>query len=414
MEARKPDLIGIGAGPANLFMFIQAKLHNPAKEIIIFEKYEAYQRSHHLEIDPKSYYGTHPDPAFQELIKSFDSKIRTNDLEAKLKAFAEKIGILIVYSEVKDCEALAAEFPEAKRIISASGARGITRRQIFNDELRDQESLQHIAEIKYSAQGTTYPFNTVFQYIPVSCHVKHFTIEHVGHKGEDGTTPVTVRFFISKDEFEAMKEARGKTSYKLSGDDPIPPMLRATIENWLIARAGIKNETRVEDSERITVTELGIYCAKEFVKTAHGKEWLLLGDEKFGVPFFRSLNNAFLCATQMAVAVAFDQPLDKYLAFAENLATTQIKLARQKSQGIHVLEKSREIASGKLPWVGTTKAGVVAVSIFTPTIGIDVKRNMRARNAAAQAAVLPDNYEDDSSLESTKDTSPQSQKCLVM
>jgi hypothetical protein len=385
--------VGLGAGPANLFMYIQAKLYNPELEVVIYERYEEYKRSHLLIINPKSFKGMHPDKRFQAMIKSFGEKIRTNDLEGKLKEFALNLGIKIIYEKVEDCEKIAAKHPDATTMVSACGARGLARQQLFNDELRDKKNLQHIAEIKYSVTGRTKPLNALMQAIPASCHVNHFTIEHIGSEHE-GTTPITIRFFISPEEYAQMEKARGATFFTLKSND-ISPLLKASIENWLLLRGSMAKEVRLENSERITVTNLGIYASKAFVKTQfsdtpHAKKVVLMGDEAFGVPYFRSMNNAILCSSVLAKAIAVDGPLDEYVKFVDMLATSEIKAARNKAKGLHVLEIGRDLMSGKLPLIGTTRVSLASVSLFTPTIRMKDKQVMQARNKAALAVIVAD------------------------
>lgn len=381
---RSPDVIAIGAGPASLWSLIQAKLKNPRLDILIFEKRKEYARKHLLTIDKSSFKGAHDDPAFRDLYESFGTHIRTNELEAQLKEFATKLGINIEYQEIKDVEDLMAHYPDTKVFVGAAGRRDVMRQQIFKDEMREDSNLEHIAEIKYDVAGTTRGLYPIMEKVPLECHVKHLTEEKVGRE-KDGTTPVTLRFFINDDEYEQMQEARGGEYFTLNDEDKIPPMLKATIDNWLNARYKLAEEVRVVDSERITVTELGVYASKEFVKKNDRNQYcVLLGDAAFGVPFFRALNNALLCGSFLADCLALNKPLQEYVTFIEGLAASEIQSAKLKATGIDTVETFVKLGRGTLPVIGESSLTQASVKLFTPTLKRDVKRDCVERNALAK------------------------------
>lgn len=381
---RTPDVIGIGAGPANLWCLIQAKLKNPNLDILIFEKRTEYARKHLLTINPSSFQRAHKNTGFTNMYQSFGTHIRTNELEARLKEFALGMGIKIEYTEITDVEKLAADYPDTKYFVGAAGRRGIMRKQIFKDEMLEDTKLEYIAEIKYDVLGATRGLSNFWEILPLECHVKHMTEEKVG-KEKDGTTPVTLRFFIDEDEYEQLSEARGGEYFTLNDADKIPAMLKATIDNWLNARFKLTEEVRVTDSERITVTELGVYASKEFVKMNEQQQnFILLGDEAFGVPFFRSLNNALLCGTELSEYLAYDKPLKQYAEYAYSLAISEIKSARLKAHAIDTADVFVSLGRGKLPLLGESAVTRASVRLFTPTLKSEVKADCRQRNAEAR------------------------------
>lgn len=382
---RTPDVIGVGAGPGDLWCLIQAKLKNPDLDILIFEKRQEYARKHLLTINPDSFqHAFKKNAAFVELYESFGTHIRTNELEARMKEFALGLGIRIEYQEITDVEKLAAAYPDTKHFVGAAGRRGVMRRQIFKDEMLEDTKLEFIAEIKYDVVGATRGLYSIMEKVPLECHVQHLTDEKVG-KEKDGTTPVTLRFFVDEEEYEQMSDARGGEFLTLEDTDKIPVMLKATIDNWLNARFKLADEVRVDGSERITVTELGVYASKEFVKTNNkGQHFILLGDEAFGVPFFRSLNNALLCGTELSDCLAYDKPLKQYAEYVYGLATSEIKSARLKATAIDSADLFVSLGRGKLPLLGESSVTRASVRLFTPTLKADVKADCRDRNALAK------------------------------
>ncbi|QRN04732.1 hypothetical protein GH742_13165 [Legionella sp. MW5194] len=55
-----PDILVIGAGPIGLLSAIEAKLHNPEAEVVIFERNKEYTRHHTLLVDRRAFNGSHP------------------------------------------------------------------------------------------------------------------------------------------------------------------------------------------------------------------------------------------------------------------------------------------------------------------------------------------------------------------
>jgi hypothetical protein len=105
-----PDVIFIGGGPVGLWTAIQTKIYNPSANIIVFEKYSTYQRSHVLLLSKASFknkirdYATDKKGAddFRNMIAKFEKVIRTNDLETRLIEFAKTLGVQIVI-EISNC-----------------------------------------------------------------------------------------------------------------------------------------------------------------------------------------------------------------------------------------------------------------------------------------------------------------------
>lgn len=295
-----PDVVIVGAGPISLLTAIQAALEGV--RILLIEKRTTYLRSHALALNPDSFPKDHPNAEFQALINSVVGKTRTNVLEERLLQFALKIGVQIEYSEVTDCEQLARRFPDVKVIVGADGSRSIVRKQIFNDELQIDEMLQHTVEVKYSVHGDAHGLSKIWEMPKATAQAKHLIFELIGRRGEDGTTPVSIRIFVSESEYNAMSEATARTPFKL--DDPrIGDHIRRSIQAWLEARAAYADEVRVEGSELVSVTRLPLYASKDAAKIAYGKSWLLVGDAFMGLPYLRGANAGALCSTPAARAI---------------------------------------------------------------------------------------------------------------
>jgi hypothetical protein len=303
-----PQIIFIGAGPVGLFTAIQVKLHDPKLDIVMFEKYEEYQRKHVLLIEESSYDGSHQDQRFQEMLAKLIGPVRTNELETQLLSFARSIGISIVYRNITSVEELAKQFPETTIFIGSDGSHSIVRKQIFNDEMEEYQDLQYVVELKYEVNGNTRPLNSLSELLPAMTQTFHFAAEHVG-KERDGVTPITVRFFIDKTTFDELK-AKGvtfKNPLKLNdvhaNDSLNLRKLIDSIRAWLITRQDLVNENWIEGSVKITAINLAVYKSKYFALESKDKQWFLVGDAALAVPYFRALNAGLLSGTQLAKLV---------------------------------------------------------------------------------------------------------------
>lgn len=312
-RAIQPEVIIIGAGPVGLMTAIQIKLLDPEKQILMLEKYPDYQRKHSLLLDKNAFSNAHPHPELQQIIKELPTKVRTNELENKLLAFAKKIGIEIHYQALTDCKTLIDNYKNTPIVIGADGSHSIIRKQIFHDEYQFYYDMQYLAEIKYDVKGKAHPLNTL-EKIAATHFEHHFPTEFIGEPTND-ITPVAIRFLINEDTYEKMKEATFKNPYTLTQQDKIDKALFESINAWLIAREDMRNEEKINGSERITTTHLPCYASKSFTKEQAGKTWFLVGDAAIGMPYFRGMRNGIKASIKLAHAIHAN---DHHLYMAPN------------------------------------------------------------------------------------------------
>jgi len=302
MNAR---VVFVGAGPVGLMTAIQTKLYDPSLPILMLEKYDKYKRQHSLILEKSSFNDAHPDADWQKFIRALPHHIRTNELEAQLIQYADKLGIQIKKNcPVTNCHALLTEYPDADCFIGADGSHSIVHKQIFNHQYQIKKTLRYIVEVKYDAEGKTRYLDPLSELAPAITYANHLVSEYVG-KEKDNKTPIALRIFVDQATYDKMQDATFKEPYKLSklaGDDKPKEItkLYQTIRAWITAREMLGGEKQITDSERITATNLPVYASNEFVKETNGKTWCLVGDAAFGVPYFRSLNNGILCSSQLA------------------------------------------------------------------------------------------------------------------
>lgn len=394
----KPSVVFVGAGPVGLMAAIQLKLYHPELPILMREKYQEYQRGHLLYLNQSSFKGTHPNPDFQEMLKQFPQRIRTNELEAALLDFSKKLGIEIEYAAVNDCKKLAKEYPDAKVIVGADGSHSVVHESIFGHQYQIHKPLKYIAEVKYEVKGKALPLNTFTEMLPAETYTNHLVSEYVGREKNE-RTPVSLRIFINEETYKKMINATFKNPFKLSEKDKIESSLYYTINNWLTARAELAGEHRLENSEKITVTNLPVYASKEFVTNRYSKTWFLVGDAAFGVPYYRALNNGILCSSQLAKTI--DAMLNHCQLEEESFTSSLAK----KIEPTEYYSKYMKSLVNKEDWVASIKNTGVTSLEYTAAVSrsIPVSRAslMKTREGRHLKTIMRDEKEEKTSSDYT-------------
>lgn len=350
------DVLCIGAGPVGLWTAIQLKLYCPKVRIKLFEKYPTYQRKHLLRLDHSSFIGAHPDDRLQSLLQTLPHNVLTTDIEEKFLKLAKELGIEVVQRNITRPSKLVKEYPDARYIIGSDGAHSVVRQKIFSDNKSKEEDLNYVLDFRYEIGGVAKPLHQYNQALRLLGYTNHLVLEIVGKPTPEGNSPVTLRLFLTKKEYDALKD-KATFKHPLSLKDDMPQDVRDTLTVWLKGRKKFLNETPSQSQEKITVVRLGNYVSHGFVKHRGHADYVLVGDAAFGVPYFRSLNNGLICGTQLASALATNfgakvtlrdfftkthhakwalgySPLESYDAFVKNYANVETSLAWMKTLGI--------------------------------------------------------------------------------
>jgi hypothetical protein len=400
------DVIFIGAGPIGLYAAIQTKLHCPDQEVVIYEKYREYQRKHVLIIDPSSYKEAHSDQQFQTILQRLTGKVPTSEIESQLLSYAQQLGIEIRYQKIDSTDALREEHPECNVFIGADGSHSLVRQQQFNDEKIVEADLQYIVEMKYHVSGQAKPLSTLAEYLPALSLANHLTTEFIGKLQSDGTTPISLRFFVDKQTFDDFKAANVSFKHPLnietakSSESASIRNVAASVEKWQVARKGLHNDVIVEGSDKITAINLPVYRSTYFHKQFDHLHWCLVGDAAMGVPYFRALNAGLIGANQLAKSLAqhfkpeplaFEEPtvcissfskisrsleplppFSAYASFMNRLAQREIFNARLKASSIAVAD--------------TSVCTMQTLPVSASKLPADVKRDMKAVDAAEKTS----------------------------
>lgn len=357
-----PEVIFVGAGPVGLFTAIQAKLHNPDLQIQMFERNNEYTRNHILKIDRSSYQGAYNNPAnehnaeFQQILSELHGPVRTTEIERRFRELALKMGIGIETGiKVENIETLAEDYPSAKTIVGADGARSGVRQQIFGDRKSVDRTYQTIIEVKYEVEGPAPRINP-YNLVSGLTQINHFVAENVG-RTRNGRTPVSLFFFADEQTGNLIRQKgtpRDPVNLEqirdvdaASSRDSRKRMtkLANSILPWLAYRESY-GETRVQGSEKIAAVALNVYESERFVTTKEGVRYMLVGDAAMGVPYFRALNAGFLGGSKAARLLGAAQTAQNDENFQNDmhaLASREIRGAFWKNLGVNAGRVYRKI-----------------------------------------------------------------------
>lgn len=370
-------------GPVGLFTGIQIKILIPEINVVIYEKHEQYQRNHVLRLNKRvTFFGLLPSPLLTNMINNLPSIVRTSVFETQLLELTKQLQIPIIYKIIDNLN----EFSKSQIIIGADGSHSIVRQLIFNNQMKTEQILKYVLEIKYEVYGQGEKLDYLRHEYRTQKILKYLTDEHIGTQ-KDHRTPITLHLLIDQQMYEQMKSATFKNPYYLhTHQHLIPKDLLESITIWFNVKEKYANEKRIENSEKITCIALFYYESIDFVHNDKEKHQYicLVGDAAFGVPFFRSLNNGLICSQKLASSIRIffneysseihhenlltnfkfkvsttvnqlhsfinvNKPLKAYNQFVHFLAKEEIFLAQNKANFLFAKEMMNKI-NGIVPW----------------------------------------------------------------
>lgn len=346
------DIVIIGAGPVGLWNAIQIKKRHPEWEIQIYEKYETYQRSHVLRLDhwslllySKNIQNEYEKKFYEELTglglleiaaKATSSLyIKTHDLEAALKNYAQNLDIKITLKNIQSTNEAMLLHPECEKFIASDGAHSKMRSDLLGENDKETEDLQNIVEVKYQVKGSTKMLGNMAEQFTHNQNFNHMAFEYVGREKE-GLTSITLRFFIDKSTYEKLPEAQFKSPIKLGvNDEALPQCLIEDINHYFNIRQSQFGDVIVENSKSLTKLTLSVYTAREFAIKKDKAAWFLVGDAAMGVPYFRALNCGLILASRLSQIISGKDSLDKKVSlynFHRKLhVATEFNIAKSKN-----------------------------------------------------------------------------------
>lgn len=379
MDTTNIDVVIVGGGPIGLAHAWGIKKLNPHLNVLVFEKYQEYQRKHTLIMQPAKLKklmratGTEQDPALSRLYRQLKRKphITTSALEEIFKQLAIDNGVHIIVEQVQDAsihEQIFTRCKNARLIIGADGTHSTVNRALFPTDNQVKHEFDYVLQLRYEINGEAQAeaLNPIDFYQHLARHGL-VASEFIG-RFENGKTPVTMQMMISKQAFLNLQNATSKNPIKPFAIDQLsmpelPQNISAFINEYLtykIQACHLNRETIDQDSIRISVNEAPATHAKQVINTAHPIPVILVGDAGLGLSYFKGLNAGlestarFLSQLAPTLRQGLSNPLEMRTAlqnyqtwFLEDFAPRKIKEVSQFStRRIRSAAKIMEVARG--------------------------------------------------------------------
>lgn len=314
------ETVIVGAGPVGLWTAIQLKKRNPENVITVYERYEKYQRSHVLRLDHWSmmlYSKTQRDELETQFINEVTGKsrkhmkmeftkslyIKTNDFEQALKNYCKNLGVNIVIQKINSTAEVEALHPHCSHFVASDGAHSILRTELLGKDSVDTKPLQYVVELKFHVPHKTHKSKNLNDLLSLNIENKFMNFEYVG-KFKNGETPLTSRFFLSKELYEKLPEASFKEPLSFELLDKIPELseFKENLYKYLQYRKDEYSDQIDLKNVKISKLILSVYSAKKFAihNEKTNKCWFLTGDAAMGVPYFRALNSGMMLSSRLS------------------------------------------------------------------------------------------------------------------
>lgn len=318
------DVVIVGGGPVGCWTAIQLKKRDPGLDVLVYERFEEYQRANVLRLRQSAFlfYSKRDHDArerafFEEITGKPGMRdvlgaaaqrksvfIRTLDLETALKDYCLDLGVRVACEKIESAKGLMERHPECKYFIGADGAHSRMRMEILGEDSVENKDLQPVVDVKYKVSGEARAAGGYTESLQRIDTADFITAEYVGEI-KDGVTPVTVRFLVDRDTYDAIPGATFKEPLRV--DDPrLPAKLGKDIRDYLRFRREQGLEEGMEEPAAITKVMLSAYAAKKFATEhkADGCEatWFFVGDAALGVPF--SVNAGIIMGSQLGLILS--------------------------------------------------------------------------------------------------------------
>lgn len=400
---RPVDVLFVGAGPVGLWTAVQLKIIAPHLHVVMCEKHTEYQRKHVMMLLQASLRGRptkHMSPEAQELdafASALPKAVRTNVLEDGLTGMARRLGIVIVHLKVESLHDAVGRFKP--RLVVGSDGSHSTVRDGMSHGGSSAKSVDKVIErtvnLKYEvhAQDTDRALAAKETYCVMKLvpH-KHAFFEHVGKPNASEQRPATcVIGGLTEAQFDSVRASTFRNPFTLTNHfEDMAVEVQRSVLAWLAAKRTVTGERLVEGSETVSAVPLAVYRARWFAEvlpmaTHEGTHTnvavFLVGDAAFGVPFFRAINNGFVCGSRLASSIAHTlhtndervqlpeatlagrlaQAAGAYHRFASLLATAEIARAMLRQQQLTDARRFARFASFLPQLVRLPKHAEVAV-----------------------------------------------------
>lgn len=310
----------IGAGPIGLIYAFSIKHLNPDIEVIVYEKYPEYQRTHNLRTNPKSLetlvnLTQLNNPLLNKLLTDLKSNnvIRTNKLQKTFEQVAKEKGVIIKTKEIKKenlNETLFDENNPFNLIIGSDGTHSLLSEELFSPDNQIKYPFDYVLQLRYEIKGEKRPVHaSKLNFKQLMIYHGVTGDEHIGeYDPETKSTPVTTQIMISKEAFQKLSAAKSKqpirpfiekTSTEEIGYNDIPNPFKSFLDEYISnIQASLCDQNLLMDKITVSVNEAPATRAKN-IFTKKGNTYVYLGgDAALGLSYFKGLNAGLEAASK--------------------------------------------------------------------------------------------------------------------
>lgn len=305
-----PTVLVVGGGPSGLLAAIHLALAHPQIRFKIAER--EYPRTHTVILDVQA---NVTDPVLRERLLQLDNALlpritnRNRDQDSPiaktskrlpihvlrecLKQRAVELGIVIAKEHLVDAAHACYRYPNVRTVLIAEGAHSGLRAELFGSDERNLEyyPFQNILQVQLTVPGKAKALSWV-QLHNAASNSNYVFEESVIHQAATDSSKVSARFFVTDSVFQSLP--RGSRTQPLCIYRDLPVDLQDAVATWI----RVRNDRNIQEVATTTF-ELASYASSKFSCIAHEKNWILVGDAAFAVPYFRALNAGAWCALQL-------------------------------------------------------------------------------------------------------------------
>ncbi|WED43441.1 FAD-dependent oxidoreductase [Legionella cardiaca] len=408
------DVVIVGGGPIGLAHAWGLKKLNPDVNVVVFEKYEEYQRKHTLIMQHQQLQKlmeateTMDDPDLLTLLKRLkkDPHIRTNELEQIFKTLAQNNGVEIITEEIKKetiQQQIFDKHPDARLIIGADGTHSVVSSTLFPEGNQVKHEFDYVLQLRFEVNGEQKAdsIDSIAFYQQMA-RQGLIANEYVGHFA-DGKTPITMQMMISKQAFAQLKTATSKNPITPFANIPndgtdipeqplahLPEDIKRFIYRYLAIRIGKGGEQIDKSTIRVSVNEAPATHAEQVIYK-HGETHLsLAGDAGLGLSYFKGLNAGLESSAEF---LSMMKPAIKQ-KFADNAVTQQALEAYQVWFRQFVPKKIKEVADYSTYRIRSVWSGIKFLqSLKTASTVDDADGNIQEELLADYFRLLGQNNE---------------------
>lgn len=402
------DIVIIGGGPIGCYTALQAKNHNPAADIRIYERYPEYQRDHMVSITPDTMKTCFSGDGVQGQIRAAIEAANENTqatrkgkspihiplqvLEGILKQHCTAQGIHFTYAKIETPQDAMARHPECQLFVAADGAKSAMRAALLGPQDTQEQDLLYSVDVKYDVEG-----QAAYTRAPTYDKIDMIVVETIGREHE-GKSQVALRFLLDKATYDSIPEATFKEPLRMSGRTIIPahdtpdgrpafgylPNRIGPFEDDIRKFQNIRTlhtqEHRVAGSERVTKVKLSQYASQKFAVMAKADEirqagWFFAGDAAMGMPFYRSINAGLRLAARLGPVLADPKTgaaakTAIYEAARKKTIRHEFAAVSRRLRGINLYRNYYRPAIRAAKWGGIGVLGVVTLPLTLPLLGL--------------------------------------------